>query len=245
MSAGPALALPLPDPAPGNGFIAVRESARARRLALRVFPGGRVEVRVPRGTRADAVRHFIERHRDWIADNVRRYAACVPSSAVALPARIELEALGRAWDVRYEARPRAGWRAGAEGLAVFGDLAARATLRERLLAWLAAVAREELEPWLRSVAVETGLSVRQVQFRRQQTRWGSCSRSGTISLNVCLLFQRPAVVRYLLVHELSHTVHMNHSRRFWGLVERHEPDYRALDRELGRGWQRVPGWVYG
>ena len=68
---------------------------------------------------------------------------------------------------------------------------------------------------------------------------------GTVSLNCCLMFQRPDVVRYLLLHELCHTRHMNHSLRFWQLVERFEPAHRALDRELLRGWQNVPAWVFG
>ena len=82
-------------------------------------------------------------------------------------------------------------------------------------------------------------------IRRQRTRWGSCSTRGTISLNCCLLFQRPAVVRYLMIHELAHTLHMNHSRRFWHCVARHCPEYRSLDRELLDGWRRVPDWVFG
>ena len=81
-------------------------------------------------------------------------------------------------------------------------------------------------------------------IRRQRSRWGSCSTRGTISLNCCLMFQRPQVVRYLMIHELSHTVQMNHSRRFWQTVSRHCPDYRRLDRELLDGWRRVPSWVF-
>jgi predicted metal-dependent hydrolase len=62
---------------------------------------------------------------------------------------------------------------------------------------------------------------------------------------VCLLFLEPSVVRYLMIHELCHTAHMNHSRRFWDLVARHEPQYRSLDRTLLCGWQRVPWWMFG
>ena len=68
---------------------------------------------------------------------------------------------------------------------------------------------------------------------------------GTISLNCCLMFQRPQVTRYLLIHELAHTRHMHHGVRFWQCVGRHCPDYRALDRELLDGWKRVPAWVFG
>ena len=51
------------------------------------------------------------------------------------------------------------------------------------------------------------------------------------------------LVRYLMIHELCHARHMNHSRRFWRAVARHEPDYKQLDRELGESWSRVPGWL--
>ena len=81
-------------------------------------------------------------------------------------------------------------------------------------------------------------------IRRQRSRWGSCSVRGTISLNVCLLFQRPEVVDYLIVHELTHVRHMNHSARFWQAVEQHCPDWRMLDRELVEGWRHVPRWVF-
>jgi predicted metal-dependent hydrolase len=86
--------------------------------------------------------------------------------------------------------------------------------------------------------------VARVSIRCQRTRWGSCSTRGTVSLNCSLVFLRSEVVRYLFVHELAHTRHMNHSAHFWRLVEKIEPDYRRLDRELLAGWRTVPGWVF-
>jgi predicted metal-dependent hydrolase len=105
-------------------------------------------------------------------------------------------------------------------------------------------AQETLAAELAHVAAKTGFTYRRVQIRRQRTRWGSCSISGTISLNVCLLFLRADIVRYLLVHELCHTRHMNHSARYWALVAIHEPNFRQLDRELLRGWRHVPAWMF-
>ena len=91
---------------------------------------------------------------------------------------------------------------------------------------------------------EAGLDLRVLLLRRQRTRWGSCSSAGTISLNVCLMFQQPAVVRYLMIHELCHRRHMNHSKRFWSLVAALEPDWKPLDVELLQGWRHVPAWVF-
>jgi hypothetical protein len=118
-------------------------------------------------------------------------------------------------------------------------------LRALLQRWLATRALVALEPGLARLASEMGVGYSRLQIRRQRTRWGSCSTRGTISLNSCLLFQRPEVVRYLMVHELAHVEHMNHSARFWRHVARFEPGWRELDRELVQGWQRVPRWALG
>jgi hypothetical protein len=81
------------------------------------------------------------------------------------------------------------------------------------------------------------------QIRAQRTCWGSRSSSGTVSLNLCLLFLEPSVVRYLMIHELCHGRHMDHSKRFWKLVGQFEPNYERLDRKLTDSWRRVPGWL--
>ena len=105
-------------------------------------------------------------------------------------------------------------------------------------------AEERLAPRLLALARELGYPVKRVVIRCQRTRWGSCSTRGTVSLNCSLVFLGMDVVRYLFVHELAHTKHMNHSASFWRLVERIEPDYRRLDRELLASWRIVPGWVF-
>lgn len=117
-------------------------------------------------------------------------------------------------------------------------------VRRALRSWLAERARQALTPWLSECARELGFQFERLAIRRQRTRWGSCSTRGTLSLNCCLLFQPPAVVRYLMIHELAHTRHMNHSRHFWQCVADHCPQYRQLDRELAAGWRNVPHWMF-
>ncbi len=106
--------------------------------------------------------------------------------------------------------------------------------RALLQGWLKRAAYERLAPRLLQLAGELNYSVARVSIRCQRTRWGSCSTRGTVSLNCSLLFLTLDVVRYLFVHELAHTKHMNHSANFWRLVEKIEPDYRRLDRESAR-----------
>lgn len=240
--------LPLFEPRANFGWN-VRVSRRARRLSVRVYPGGRVEVVVPPGAPASLVHQFVHTHREWIDERVADLSAAAPRAQEFRPKTIELRAVSKTIEVRYELLPRRGVLAQTRdhggALILRGSISSDDDVADALRLWLLDVAHDELGRQLAQVAEECGLEFARVQTRRQRTRWGSCSSGGTISLNACALFLEPAIVRYLLIHELCHTRHMNHSRRFWQLVESFEPDYQRLDRELSKGWQHVPGWVFG
>jgi hypothetical protein len=107
-----------------------------------------------------------------------------------------------------------------------------ADLRPAIEKHLQQRAAAELPPRVRQFAALHGLVVQRVTIRNQKSRWGSCSRRGTISLNWRLI-QTPASVRdYIILHELAHLRHMNHSNRFWLEVEKLCPDYRDSERWL-------------
>ncbi len=223
----------------------VRISRRARRLSMRVFPGGRVEVVVPPGVGIPAIERFVARHRDWAERRAREYALLAPHSGSRRPVSVELALLDRHWSVDYQPAGRMGVHDDGSGvLVVRGPELSDRRVGQALLRWLTGLASRELAVRLDALSDETGIDYAKLHLRRQRTRWGSCSAAGTISLNVCLMFQRPSVVRYLMVHELCHRLHMNHSDRYWRRVESFEPHWRALDAELLKGWQRVPAWVF-
>jgi predicted metal-dependent hydrolase len=233
------------------GAFTVRVSPRARRLSVRVYPDARVEVVAPRRASARLIEAFVAEHREWI--ETRRVAALRNARPVEPfpPHAISFRASHERWRMHV-----AGGH-GATRIIEFGlpgeehrvlravGSLDRGDLAAALRAWLLKAARVRLEPRLAALAEATGLQYQQLSVRRQRSRWGSCSVRGTISLNACLLFQRPEVVDYLIVHELTHTRHMNHSARFWAAVEQHCPDWQRLDRELLDGWRHVPGWVFG
>jgi predicted metal-dependent hydrolase len=222
----------------------VRQSARARRLTVRVLHTGRVEVVVPRRTTPRAVQLFVSRHRDWIERKTSEVRSRARTERFP-PDCIALSGCEEKWQLYLaggSGRPRLTELA--PGLLAVGGHIENAPALSRLLrTWLTRRAYLRLGEALDRCAAEMDLHYSRLLIRRQRTRWGSCSTRGTISLNCGLLFQRPQVVRYLLIHELSHLRYMNHSSRFWRHVESYCPDYRALDRELLRGWSRVPGWM--
>jgi predicted metal-dependent hydrolase len=77
-----------------------------------------------------------------------------------------------------------------------------------------------------------GFTYKKISIRNQKTRWGSCSKSGTISFNYKIALLPPLLADYIIVHELCHIGEMNHSRKFWALVARTIPDYTKLRAQL-------------
>ena len=105
-------------------------------------------------------------------------------------------------------------------------------LRPAVEQHLRALARRELTVRAEALARQHGAPMRRVTVRNQKSRWGSCSVRGTVSLNWRLI-QVPDTVRdYIILHELMHLRHLNHSARFWAEVEKVCPDYRAAEEWL-------------
>ena len=82
----------------------------------------------------------------------------------------------------------------------------------------------------------TGGHYTSITIRDQKTRWGSCSSRGTLSFNYRLIFAPPKILDYVVVHELCHLTHMNHSKDFWDMVASVMPDYK-----LCRAWLKGHG----
>ncbi len=229
----------------GERAVFIRESRRAKRLILQMIPPYTVELVVPRGTRPREVEEFLAGSRRWIERAQGELRHCYPVGRQVLPDAVELAAVGRRWDVHYDAgtaaRPRL--REFPQHLQITTTDSAPDQVHGLLRQWLLAQARLCLKPWLASEAEEVGVKPNKIQVRTQRTRWGSCSPLGNISLNACLLFLPPAVARYLLIHELCHLRYLDHSARYWRCVARFEPDYRVLDKRLLESWSEVPAWA--
>ncbi len=229
----------------------LRESPRARRVRLRVTLEHGLEVIVPRGyMELSEIHRFMEQKQRWIhaalerAEVNRKYFD--PQALWRLPEQIVLPALERVWQVAATATPARGVRVravGASRLEISGCIDDERACRAALGRWLVRQAHAYLVPRLQALSQRTGMRYRQVNVRRQRTRWASCSRQKGISLNVKLLFLSPPLADYVLLHELCHTIELNHSKRFWALVERHCPDYRQHDAALRTLWERVPRWA--
>jgi predicted metal-dependent hydrolase len=202
---------------------------RARRYLLRLRSDGTARVTIPRGGSAEFARQFVERHATWLERELQRLQA-QPRKPSAWQIGTEILLRGNA--VRIEAGLN-----GESGTVRFDSESVRvpdpaADLRPAIEGHLRQLATRELPPRVLELAARHGLTVRRITVRNQKSRWGSCSRRGTISLNWRLI-QTPAFVSdYICLHELMHLRQMNHSPGFWREVERACPNYRMAKRWL-------------
>lgn len=226
--------------------IQLRTSTRARRLRIDVSAARGVVVVVPQGTPEHRVRRFVIDKRGWIDRALRQMdaegPAHDPNQAGELPQRLCLRALVAEYPVAFSDGERVEVECDGDRVHVRGGADDRAR-RSALSDWLKGHARRHLPPWLERLADEHGCSYKRVVIRGQRTRWASCSGRGTISLNYKLLFLPPLLCNHVLLHELAHTRHLDHSTRFWNLLERLDPQARRHHAALNRARRWLPQWV--
>ena len=221
----------------------IRSSRRARYLRINVHPDSGIEVVVPHRMSLKHVEPFVRQHRQWIDEQVEKLGLLRPRK---LPDMIHLAMVNQHWQTEYKIDRRlTNYRLLQQGqqLIISGpndDLEAR---RTKLLHWLRKQARLHLPERLEQLALQLDLGYGRVSIRSQRTRWGSCSSVGNINLNDRLMFLPAPLADYVMVHELCHTRHMNHSKRFWQLVESHVPQYRKFEKQLRSARQLMPGWI--
>jgi predicted metal-dependent hydrolase len=228
----------------------VRVSPRGRNVRLRVTVKHGLEVIVPRSFDTGRVPDLLERKKDWIqvalkkAESHRKFFE--PKPAWSVPNRINLSAIGAVWHIsaRETDVPWVAVRVlASDRLLIFGAINDERACRAALRRWLMRQTRAHLVPRLEVISARTGIRFQRTFIRHQRTRWASCSRHRAISLNGKLLFLSPDLVDYVMVHELCHVSEMNHSKRFWDLVERLHPSYRKQDVRLREMWKHIPMWA--
>jgi len=206
--------------------IRIIRSLRARRYLLRLDLDGAARLVIPRrGSQAEAMR-FLERSRDWLE---RRVAAWRSQETLRQPWNDGATLLFHGEPVRLRVESDLfGTTLSFAGESIRG-VPPVADYRGAIQAHLRRLAERDLPSRTRELARLHDISIGRVTVRAQKTRWGSCSASGTISLNWRLIHAPPFVQDYLIIHELMHRRQMNHSARYWKLVAQACPGYRESE----------------
>ncbi len=218
-----------------SGIVAVDvcRHPRARNYTLRVAGPARPPVlTMPRRGSLGEARRFLDRHSAWLTRQLERLPCPSP---IADGARVPLRGISHL--VRH-APGRRGTVTVADdadqpALLVAGDAA---HLRRRVVDFLKREAKRDLETAVLGYAGRLGVKVTAIRLRDQTSRWGSCSTNGHLSFSWRLIMAPPTVLNYLAAHEVAHLRELNHSPRFWRLVELLCPET-----ETARAWLNTEG----
>lgn len=210
---------------PGVTEYTLRRSPRARRVRVSVEQDGAVQVTLPRRAPARAADDAIRELEPWI-ERRRRALARAAAERAGTPGTVpyldgELRLVPEAGRTRVHRR-------GDDLLVPAGDP------HPALERWYRRAARAEIEPRLDAAVARAGTAYTTLTIRGQRTRWASCAPSGAMSFNWRLLLAPAGVLDYVVEHEVCHLEVMDHSARFWRLLESRVPDWREHARWLRR-----------
>ena len=213
--------------------VKVVENDRAKRLTLRITPGGQeLRVSTPGHVGDEEIESFVRRNRNWVGAKLSR----IP----------ERKVLGIGTTILYQGvehlivpsgklRGVVEVQPGDEGpqIMVPGD---EASIPRRLANWLKQRARQELNAAVDRHVSKIDIRPRQIRITDTTSRWGSCSSTRTLSFSWRIIMAPPEVLDYLAAHEVAHLVEMNHSDRFWALTRKLCPET-----DMHKSWLRTNG----
>jgi predicted metal-dependent hydrolase len=210
--------------------------SKRRTVALIVESDGSVTVRAPMRLPERAIREFVEKHVDWVEKKKTEMRAVVPAQSKQYQPGETFLYLGREYS-----------------LEIVQGQHKKLTLEDRFKITESALGNAELvfQNWYRQQAKQWivervkhlakchQLHYEKIKITSARTRWGSCSPKNTLSFSWRLMLTQPEVIEYVIIHELAHTVHHNHSKRFWNLVEKLLPDYKMRRKQLRQYGQQA------
>lgn len=224
----------------------IKRSKRASRVNLKISARHGLELILPTRFKIQEIPSILNEKRKWIETHLEKFRLkgheICPQM---LPEQFMLKSCAQLWKIQYVpvqsqtqiiVQPQ-------NVITLLGPLENKIICKQALVIWLKEKAWQILTPILQALSSELSMPFKKVMIRNQKTRWGSCSSRGTISLNYKLIFLAPELVRHILIHELCHTVHMEHSPQFWQLVAQYDKNWQEHRLLTRKSDQSVPLWL--
>ena len=225
----------------------ITKHPRAKHVKIKASVHKGLEFVVPMRFSVKHIPELLETHKAWILKKLAVIQDKLTSiEQQTLPDIITLNALNETWKVFYipsdsqkiklHLRPQ-------HELILLGNIDDKAACQKALLKWIKKKAHAALALRLKTLSIGTDLPYNDHMTRTHRARWGSCSHDKNISLNFKLIFLPTALADHVIVHELCHTIHMDHSSDFWDLVTRFDPQCKTHKAALKQGDTWIPAWV--
>lgn len=213
------------------GAITVRRSTRATQVRLRVAPDGTLRASMPVYAPLFLLKRLVKASRPQLRkmlEQAQPHTSYTDGQQIGKSHTLIVRPGAKLAAIRSKQHIVVTLPAGK----TLADPEAIRKIRDASIAALRLEAKSYLPKRLKYLAEQGGFRYSKVRFSHASSRWGSCSSEGTISLNIALMKLPFELIDYVIIHELAHTVELNHSERFWQLVERGDPLYKQHRRAL-------------
>lgn len=220
--------------------VQTRRSLRAQKIRI-VVNHEQVEVVIPSHVSVDEAYDFVVENQAWVLKTLAKFKSR-PALPLLKPERYQSGALipyqGRQWPLVLDKTSLRRVKIAFDrqfNVAVPETLEAAEVepgIRQALIKWLRLRARDQVQALVAKHQETFQLRPRHIRIKTQKSRWGSCGVHNDININWLLILAAPEVLEYVVVHELCHIRHRNHSARFWALVAAHLPEYQQQRRWL-------------
>lgn len=220
----------------------LRRSERAKNTRIVVKPG-KIEVVAPPKVSERRIKAFVEAQQDWIKAAVKRISDKAHATPVLAPHHyvdgVTVPYQGKQIPLQIKQSKTKTVRVLQTDTAFVVSLPEVADsqqgselVRQALIRWMKQEARRQAHEWIETHAPRHKLHPKSLRIKTQKSRWGSCGPQNDINLNWLLMLAPPSALEYVVVHELCHIRHKNHSQAFWQLVAEHLPGYQQQRRWL-------------
>ena len=214
------------------GEIVVKKRSLAKTVSLKIAPDGRIQITMPPYAPLLAAKALIKTSRKQIRELASQYRKKLSYT--------ENQQIGKSHNllIQTTTKPSSVKIVGTQILAEINEAesvesaANQQLIRSKILVALRKEAKSYLPRRLSFLAKEHGFSFARSKITHSSSRWGSCSSSGSISLNIGMMNLPFELIDYVIIHELCHTKHMNHSTAFWNEVYKFDPQYKMHRNEL-------------
>jgi len=217
----------------------ITRSARAKYTRIKISNCGILTLIIPVHTSIKYGQSFIQSKVVWIEKQLGNSVYTSDD----LPEFLHLKLLKETWDISYqESKSKKIYLTEESGfkLIIRGAISNKELIKKVINQWCQFKSKHIFHEMLQEIAIEYNFHFKKLSIRSQKTRWGSCSQDKNISLNSKLLFLDKKIVRYVMIHELCHTKEMNHSQRFWRLVNDCDPNYLEHRKQLKKFGSLIP-----
>lgn len=210
----------------------VRNSKKAKQVLLHIDKIKGLEIVIPHRQKIN-IENLLEEKRNWI----KKYSSIIALAEKAkqeqqkLPDTIHLKALNETWQIQLSQDIKRIHENNAKTI-LCPENKDILVIKRHLYNWLKKYTYNFFHKELETIARKTGLKFNTLRINNAKTRWGSCSCGHNITLNIKLIFLPFSFMEYVMLHELCHTIHLDHSDKFWSLVGSYMPDYKNRRRAL-------------